>query len=384
MRTKQQEEDAPKDSNMLEIGEGGPKDSEVEEMYKAYYFERKNREWRMSNAVDDGDDNCKKMGDMKEMEMGDNQDERGSSFPLEMQMKFASVRRKCIQQSKRDRDEMKRMKLASENEKKPAKPVSFANGLPSDHKRIEEKSIPASVARQIIQNIKRRGVSNIDDVRHAVVAEARKVLQLDDEESLKQSYMDNGSNGDDDLFKHDMSEEGKGFIYQHMPIDMIDEFVGWATSFTGNNNIDTSAPHSKMANQGGNDEVEFGLAHEPTAPPPPSQISFLRQKLEAKLMERVKTLYPKETSDNISRRTKQLLNKFDSSALVSVGVAIEEMTAAALIPFAKAHVERCRRHSEARSSSKQGEELCGAWTLPVAEAVSQLSRDTFAENTDAI
>lgn len=66
------------------------------------------------------------------------------------------------------------------------------------------------------------------------------------------------------------------------------------------------------------------------------------------------------------RVTEQCMSEsFDTSAKVSMGVAIEEMVTASLLPLARDHVKRCRLLGE--------REAFDEWTLPPEEAIFKLN-----------
>jgi hypothetical protein len=185
--------------------------------------------------------------------------------------------------------------------------------------------------------------------------------------------------------------DGKGNIYQHMSIDMIDDFVGWTTSLNDKDQAKPSYADAALPGFAGDDleAVYSGLLHVPKAPPPPSQIAFLRQRLQKEMVERLKILCPDEDTESHSRRAQELLGCLDSSALVSIGFIIEEVMTMALMPLAKAHVEHCRRLERfSNLQSNDGleqEDKAGttqscvdpfvAWTLPIPEVISELARD---------
>jgi hypothetical protein len=75
-----------------------------------------------------------------------------------------------------------------------------------------------------------------------------------------------------------------------------------------------------------------------------------------------------------------LYRQFDQSALVSLGICLEEMMTASLLPLACAHVRRCRALEE-EEEQQEGtnddgaarEDVLTAWTLPPEEAILKLS-----------
>jgi hypothetical protein len=67
-----------------------------------------------------------------------------------------------------------------------------------------------------------------------------------------------------------------------------------------------------------------------------------------------------------NRITEQCMSEsFDTSAKVSMGIAIEEMVTASLLPLARDHVKRCRLLGEKDSFDE--------WTLPPEEAILKLN-----------
>ena len=112
-----------------------------------------------------------------------------------------------------------------------------------------------------------------------------------------------------------------------MSIDMIDDFVGWTTSLNDKDQAKPSREDAALPGFAGDDleAVYSGLLHVPKTHPPPSQIAFLRQRLQKEMVERFKILYPDEDTENHSNRAHELLGCLDSSALVSIGFIIEEV-----------------------------------------------------------
>jgi hypothetical protein len=156
-------------------------EEETEQLYKAYYFARKNLEWRLTHGrtekKNDATKHSKKRRAVKETYEMAEEKQSATSFPLELQRKFAKVRKKCILQSKKDccghvmkkRLGREREKLAVSHEKSAPCNSSLLNG---------GRLIPATLARQIIQNIKLHDLSAIENIRDTVVLETRRVLGL--------------------------------------------------------------------------------------------------------------------------------------------------------------------------------------------------------------
>ncbi|KAL3797698.1 hypothetical protein HJC23_000243 [Cyclotella cryptica] len=373
---------------------------ETERLYKAYYFARKNREWRLSHGGTDtqhaASKRSKKRGAEDERYEMEQEKLSATSFPLEMQRKFAKLRKTCILQSKKDwNGHVMTKRLGRESETL----AGCHEKIPSSHPSLlyRRGGIPATLAKQIIHNIKQQDLSAIDNVYDAVVLEAQRVTGLPDDAdgtSFANYVKQRQKYSCHDALDWDwcgQGGDGKGNIYQHMSIDMIDDFVGWATSLSAKDRAKPTVKDSAMPEGAGEEDeaVYSGGIHVPKAPPPPSQIAFLRHRLQKALVERCKVLYPDESMENHSKRAEVLLGCLDSSALVSIGITIEEVMTAALMPLAKAHVERCRRlerlnnlqsHDGLEQEDKEGTtQSCMdpfvAWTLPIVEAITELARD---------
>mmetsp|Transcript_12308 Transcript_12308/g.26739 ORF Transcript_12308/g.26739 Transcript_12308/m.26739 type:complete len:362 (+) Transcript_12308:259-1344(+) len=201
-------------------------------------------------------------------------------------------------------------------------------------------------------------------------------------------------------------------LYQHFSIPEIDNLVGWATSHCGNNNDPNPMAKAAPANHdilSGQQEQRLGLSHIPTAPPPPSHVAFLHQRMSEKLMTNTANGEAAasdgdEGSININTISKQNDN-VDASVYVTVGMAVEEVLTMALMPLAEAHVEHCRRLEIQKNchatnttewpNQQSGVEQCSwnrsngadtfhAWTRPPAEAIVQLARDGSANRNCAL
>lgn len=81
----------------------------------------------------------------------------------------------------------------------------------------------------------------------------------------------------------------------------------------------------------------------------------------------VETMEQENTSDKeeAKRVNSMCWESLDTSALVALGIIVEEMLTATLIPLAEMHVHRCRHIAEQEASSE-------AWTLPPTEAIMKL------------
>jgi len=65
-----------------------------------------------------------------------------------------------------------------------------------------------------------------------------------------------------------------------------------------------------------------------------------------------------------------MYNAFDQSALITIGVAIQEVVTAMLLPLAQEHVERCRNMHCIKDS-----DMYVDWILPPIEAIGRIVRD---------
>mmetsp|Transcript_25605 Transcript_25605/g.54425 ORF Transcript_25605/g.54425 Transcript_25605/m.54425 type:complete len:353 (+) Transcript_25605:118-1176(+) len=204
-----------------------------------------------------------------------------------------------------------------------------------------------------------------------------------------------------DSYQHVVQETDP--LYRHFSPPEIENLVGWATSHHGNEH--NYLARTAHVDDGLRDlERRLGLSHLPMAPPPPSHIEYLHERI----LKRTKT---NNTANNLhdesapvgGKQNKNNANStsisvnMDASAYVAVGMAVEEMLTAALMPLAEAHVERCRRlerwKGRDRAAAKEGsrarkrmaeEDPFDAWTLPPAEAVARLGRDGFGNRSDAL
>ena len=143
-----------------------------------------------------------------------------------------------------------------------------------------EHVIPASTACQITQNIRRQGV-NTENIRNAVLAEAKRAFGLDDEGHDKKKC--------DSFYRQ---------IIHH-----------WSTCAENHCNHALASP----------------------PPPPPSQIDYLRNIIEAKLLNQKQ--FHQDTAQ-------KLMERLDPSALLAIGISIEEIMTKSLIAYAKVHVGR--------------------------------------------
>ena len=276
-------------------------------------------------------------------------------FSLQQQKEFAMVRKELIERTKIEQNEyIMNKRRAREHRKDPKQP---SDASPLARLLNGEQMIPEEMARQIVRNVSKSGMHG--NVRDAVIAEARTMLQLDDEDQKA------------------MQET----MYKHMPIDKIDNLVSWSHSRQGD--FPTKSLNT-TTEDGENGEEEYPyFGHASTTPPPmPSEIAFLRQMIEKKLVERVRILHPDDNDDENSERARKMSNRIDISASVALGVSIEEITTKALMPLARAYVEHSRKHEqildlESKNNSSQTQHDVNNQQpfslLPISEALCNLS-----------
>lgn len=187
---------------------------------------------------------------------------------------FIKVRKQIIRLAKKERNEyIMNKRLAREEES-----TRISTDTRMERLLNGEYVIPASTACQIIQNIKRQGVGN-GSIRNAVVAESKRAFGLDDERR--------GRDGRDTFCR---------------------QILNWSTFSESNCNHALAPP-----------------------PPPPSQINYLRNIIEAKLLNQ----------NQFHRdRAQKLMERLDPSALLAIGISIEEIMTKSLITNAKIHVGR--------------------------------------------
>ncbi|GAX14999.1 hypothetical protein FisN_12Lu395 [Fistulifera solaris] len=98
----------------------------------------------------------------------------------------------------------------------------------------------------------------------------------------------------------------------------------------------------------------------PNIPPRPSVLRYLHDCF-VKIIE-------KDYASNGEEKEPQkdaCWESLDTSALVALGVIVEEMLTASLVPLAEMHVHRCRHIEDQQVSSEE-------WTLPPTEAIMKL------------
>jgi hypothetical protein len=130
------------------------------------------------------------------------------------------------------------------------------------------------------------------------------------------------------------------------------------------------------------DEQLFNpLAGLPNVPLPASMLFLLHEAAGEHLVaEKNKKHHSKNTP---------IFECFDQSALVALGMVLEESITSSLMPLARAHVARCRRLEEEESknvatttAARESLTSFREWTLPPAEAVAQLQARGGVSDSD--
>lgn len=171
---------------------------------------------------------------------------------------------------------------------------------------------------------------------------------------------------------------GNGTVYEAMHVAAITDAIGWAHALGGGGRAHLNGGTSEipLSMYTPYQPPPFQYAHSaavpsrPEPPPPPSMLGFLLKCANDKMSQSVAAAAPagcpvraEHAAAANSRHggergpkvdAHQRMNcMFDSSALVGVGVAVEEVLAAAMLPLAAAHVNRCRK-MEQQTRRKRG------------------------------
>lgn len=134
------------------------------------------------------------------------------------------------------------------------------------------------------------------------------------------------------------SEFGQTPLMQNLSHMELDALIGWATHVSAPQPADNINP----------------LLDLPNSPMRPGELRIIHNAM--------KDFIQNSPIDNFTR----LHREFDQSALVSLGICLEEMMTASLLPLAQAHVRRCR--------TLKNEDLETDVTLPPEEAILRLRK----------
>lgn len=160
----------------------------------------------------------------------------------------------------------------------------------------------------------------------------------------------------------------KETLFKHMPHAEVSNLVGWAHHVTHNGER-TDLPANPL------------LEAQPDSPLPQSHLDFLQEK--ARDLVRGKPNNPNVSRAKVMDESLEcILDKFDTSAAVSLGVVLEEMITANLLPLAEVHVHRCRQLEQEEEDLEKKLEAeddhlptnyeapsFREWTLPPEEAI---------------
>ena len=127
----------------------------------------------------------------------------------------------------------------------------------------------------------------------------------------------------------------------------LDTLVGWAT----NESSSSADPVGNPSNP---------LLDLPSSPLPMSLLYIIREEAN-QIIDKAP-----------DKRLHHLIGSFDQSAMVSIGICLEEMITASLMKLAEAHVKKYN----AEKDDKACQEL---WSLPPEECILALSKDGWRE-----
>lgn len=150
------------------------------------------------------------------------------------------------------------------------------------------------------------------------------------------------------------SQNLQSTVGQPVPYHKVDELVGWATH---------TIQSSPLTNRNEPINPFLGL---PSTPLPPSILYFIQE----------------ETARIIANDRKSnfhlLRNGFDQSALVSLGMIIEESITASFLPMARKHVQRCME--ENTKGTKNRNATMNQWTATPEECFLQVVNHKQSED----
>ena len=152
-------------------------------------------------------------------------------------------------------------------------------------------------------------------------------------------------------------------VLNYLPVREVDRLVGWATHVTQEGKSDEV---TEVSSTDGPSPPNPLLGIQPDSPLP---MSMLHQLIHANARGKFKN-------------EPELTGSFGTSALVALGMVLEEMMTANLLPLAERHVRRCReleKEEEARGEGKavdnnmqKEKRSFQEWTLPPEEAIYNL------------
>jgi hypothetical protein len=159
-------------------------------------------------------------------------------------------------------------------------------------------------------------------------------------------------------------------LLKYLPHPEIANLIDWAHHKTPTNDQHHKKPAHDEREPNPLLEAELG------SPLPQSQLNYIQEK--ARDLVRGKPDNPNISKAKVMDASmKCILESFDNSAAVAMGVMLEEMITANLLPLAEAHVQRCRYLEEQYNPQQQVTALprnlenpsFQQWTLPPEEAI---------------
>jgi hypothetical protein len=139
------------------------------------------------------------------------------------------------------------------------------------------------------------------------------------------------------------SRFGQDSLLRFLSIPERDTLVGWATHVDDSEIVEDPNPLAGLPNQ---------------LPPSPAFREYMSTVARGILSSE------KNESD--------LWESFDQSAMVAIGIVMEETLTATLLPLAQKHVQRCQRLESMPDSEEQ---TFREWTLPPEQAIRKLLDD---------
>lgn len=177
-------------------------------------------------------------------------------------------------------------------------------------------------------------------------------------------------------------------LLKYLPHPEISNLIGWAHYGTNNGTTvndweqgDPLKTKAKAKPQPPNPLLEI----EPDGPLPTSHLAFLQDK--AKVMVQGKPENPNISKAKVMEESLEcILESFDTSASVALGMVLEEMITANLLPLAEAHVQRCRQLEQQEEqlkpvSPRPENPSFQEWTLPPEEAIFNIITSSLTSDS---
>ena len=181
-----------------------------------------------------------------------------------------------------------------------------------------------------------------------------------------------------------------------LPIPELDSLVGWATHVTHNGTQEENSSHSNDTTSK-TKSLENGLTYnpligiQPDAPLPTSHLdTLIHNKARGITPKVMRPPFPGIPNEEIGPY-QSTLGQLDTSALVAMGMILEEAITANLLPLAEYHVQRCRALEQLEEEYEQKKEALGEyipsnhertsfhqWTLPPEEAIFNIMMSSLS------